>query len=348
MTQNFCVSIIIPVFNTSKTLLHRCLESLFSQTFKQFEIILVDDGSERECAKHCDEVALKDDRIIVLHKKNGGVSSARNFGLARARGEYCMFVDPDDELCDESCLARALSVAKETEADMVMGKVSYQFRKRAFVNSTGYVDEQILFESGRDLDRLADYFIAYHPVKGSNIPAGINRGPVSKLIKTSSLGKLRFDTSLAYAEDRVFLSDLCRSISRAVFVDKVWYRYYQYRSSATHSMTFASCRKYCEACASHIPEDKNGILAAFSMRCVLDACISNVQKRGLRCYGELRSFIHEGWINEMSQKFDENTFSMSAWDRLLIREIAARRVFCLLIILMAGMVILSCRGKRPI
>lgn len=348
MTSDVCISIIVPVFNTPTAFLDRCVESLLSQTFERYEILLVDDGSEEECAKHCDEISHQDTRITVLHKENGGVSSARNLGLTCARGDYCMFVDPDDELCDDSCLACALSVARETGADIVMGRVSYQFRKRAFANSFGHINNQLLLESKADLDGLADFFISYFPCKGGSIPSGLNRGPVSKLIKMSALGESRFDTSLVYAEDGVFLSDLCRNISRAVFVNKVWYRYYQYRSSAAHSMAFSRCRNHCEACVPHIPASKHELQIAFSVHCILNTCITNVQKMGLQCYGELKSFVHEGWVAETLRQFDDDAFSLSGWERLLIREIAARRELCLLIILMAGMAILSCRGKKPI
>lgn len=347
-TPDVLISIIVPVFNTPAAFLDRCVESLFAQTFENYEILLVDDGSERECAEHCDELAHRDSRITVLHKENGGVSSARNLGLARARGEFCMFVDPDDELCDDSCLACALSAAKKTGADLVMGRVSYQFRKRSFENSFGQIGDQLLLESRSELDGLADFFISYYPIKGGNIPSGLNRGPVSKLIRMSALGESRFDTSLVYAEDGVFLSDLCRNISRAVFVNRVWYRYYQYRSSAAHSMAFSRCRNHCEACAPHVPVHRYELQVAFSVHCILNTCVTNVQKRGLRCYGELKSFIHEDWVVETLRQFDESVFSVSSWDSLLVKEIAAHRALSLMLILSMGMAILFFKGKRPI
>lgn len=105
------VSVIVPVYNVEKYL-QRCIESIRGQTYRRLEIILVDDGSPDYCGNICDENAEEDTRIVVIHKKNGGLSSARNAGIDRATGEYIAFVDADDtvharfieiliELCEE-------------------------------------------------------------------------------------------------------------------------------------------------------------------------------------------------------------------------------------------------------
>lgn len=93
--MNSLISIIIPVYNVEKYL-SRCLESVINQTYKNIEIILVDDGSPDNCGIICDEYASKDDRIIVIHKSNAGVSCARNDGIEAAKGDYICFVDSDD------------------------------------------------------------------------------------------------------------------------------------------------------------------------------------------------------------------------------------------------------------
>ena len=89
------ISIIVPVYKV-EPYIHRCIDSILAQTFTDFELILVDDGSPDNCGTICDEYAAKDDRIIVIHKENGGVSSARNTGLDIASGRYIMFCDSDD------------------------------------------------------------------------------------------------------------------------------------------------------------------------------------------------------------------------------------------------------------
>lgn len=89
------ISIICPVYNAQK-FIKKCLNSIVQQTFKDWELILVDDGSPDDSGVICDEYAATDERIKVIHKKNGGVSSARQSGLEAASGEYVIHVDPDD------------------------------------------------------------------------------------------------------------------------------------------------------------------------------------------------------------------------------------------------------------
>lgn len=107
------LSIIIPVYRTEATL-DRCMESVIRQTFSDFEVILVDDGSPDGCPKRCDEWALRDGRIRVLHKQNGGLSDARNAGIAMAKGDFMTFVDSDDCL-DDTVYAQAMALAEDND-----------------------------------------------------------------------------------------------------------------------------------------------------------------------------------------------------------------------------------------
>ena len=90
------VSIIVPFYNTPKAYIIQCLKSLSCQTYPQIEILIIDDGSNAENAKILDELIKSDSRIKVFHKPNGGVSSARNYGLNQSIGNYICFVDSDD------------------------------------------------------------------------------------------------------------------------------------------------------------------------------------------------------------------------------------------------------------
>ena len=89
------ISVIVPVYKVEKDL-HRCVDSILAKTFTDFELLLINDVSPDNCAAICDEYALKDSRVRVFHKENGGVSSARNIGLEKARGEWIAFCDSDD------------------------------------------------------------------------------------------------------------------------------------------------------------------------------------------------------------------------------------------------------------
>ena len=94
------VSIIVPVYQV-KDYLRQCVDSILNQTFKDYELILVDDGSTDESGKICDEYSMKDPRIIVIHKTNGGLSDARNAGIEIAKGKYFSFIDSDDIVTDD-------------------------------------------------------------------------------------------------------------------------------------------------------------------------------------------------------------------------------------------------------
>lgn len=104
------ISIIVPIYNVEKYLA-RCVDSIVNQTYKNLEIILVDDGSPDSCPQMCDDYAEKDSRIKVLHKKNGGLSDARNAGMAVATGEYISFIDSDDYVSDDffECLLNVMN-----------------------------------------------------------------------------------------------------------------------------------------------------------------------------------------------------------------------------------------------
>ena len=98
-----CFSVIVPVYKAEK-FLHTCVESVLGQSFPDYELILVDDGSPDNCPALCDEYAAGDDRVRVIHKENGGVSSARNAGMRAAAGEYLVFLDSDDWWCEPNGL----------------------------------------------------------------------------------------------------------------------------------------------------------------------------------------------------------------------------------------------------
>lgn len=97
MTSTPVVSIIVPVYNTEK-FLHRCIDSILAQTYTDFELLLIDDGSKDSSGTICDEYAAQDTRVRVFHKENGGVSSARKMGVENAKGSWIGFVDSDDEI----------------------------------------------------------------------------------------------------------------------------------------------------------------------------------------------------------------------------------------------------------
>lgn len=129
-------SVIIPVYNTEKYL-NQCVDSVLSQTFNDYEIILVNDGSKDNSAFICDEYAKNNERVKVIHKENGGAASARNCGLKVATGEYVFFVDSDDFLCTENCLSTIYSslVSNPSKFDVIIFKAV-----KSYGSDSQYID----------------------------------------------------------------------------------------------------------------------------------------------------------------------------------------------------------------
>ncbi len=140
------ISVIVPVYNV-EDLLPRCIESIMAQTKKSLEIILVDDGATDNSGEICDEYAKQDNRIRVFHKKNGGVSSARQCGIDYAVGEYTIHVDPDDWI-EPNMLQELYIKAKEEDADMVICDYFVDFSN---TGKSSYIKQQPASENSNDL-----------------------------------------------------------------------------------------------------------------------------------------------------------------------------------------------------
>ena len=203
------ISIVVPIYNVEKEL-DRCVQSLLHQTYKNIEVILVDDGSPDNCPKLCDEYEMKDQRVVVIHKKNGGLSDARNYGLKKATGRYLMYVDSDDYLELDAC--EMLMNAMKDDVDFVVGvireicgsKVSYQ--KRSNLKTGIYDAKKFIIESIK-----ANEFYA---------PAVLNLYNREFLIDNNLYFKVGY-----YFEDHQMLPRLYLAAKRISYVDYPFYNY---------------------------------------------------------------------------------------------------------------------------
>lgn len=116
------ISVIVPIYNVEKYI-NKCVESILNQSYKNLEVILVDDGSPDNCGNICDDFSKQDARVITIHKKNGGLSSARNVGIENATGDYLLFVDSDDFL-DKNACELLVNLINKTNADIVCFNLS--------------------------------------------------------------------------------------------------------------------------------------------------------------------------------------------------------------------------------
>lgn len=146
--MNKMLSVIIPVYNV-ENYLTRCVESVLGQAYSDLEIILVDDGSPDGCPALCDTFAEADSRIKVIHKENGGLSSARNAGLEICKGEYVFFIDSDDWLTDNRVLSDFMQKAAQEDSDFVYGLMNTATDERQSMIKTGRrsADDRLFFLS---------------------------------------------------------------------------------------------------------------------------------------------------------------------------------------------------------
>ena len=144
------VSIIVPIYNVEKYL-DDCIKSIINQTYNNIEIILIDDGSTDKSKDMCDIWKLNDNRIIVVHKENGGLSSARNAGIKIATGDYLAFVDSDD-IIDEKMIENLVDLLKEEKADISVCKFKKYLEKDN--PKFSYLDEKIIYDKNNALKEL--------------------------------------------------------------------------------------------------------------------------------------------------------------------------------------------------
>ncbi|MBQ8596495.1 MAG: glycosyltransferase [Lachnospiraceae bacterium] len=206
------VSIIVPIYNAQEKI-GRCIESILNQTYKDFELILLDDGSTDESGSICDAYAKKDDRIIVVHKENSGVSDTRNLGISMAKGEYLQFLDSDDWITPDATTL-FVRAAVEHNCDMVIADFYRVIGER--VSQKGAIEEDGL------MDRTAFAEIMMQR------PADFYYGVLwNKFYKRSVIEEyqIKMDSSVSWCEDFMFNLEYIRHI-QTVYALKVPIYYY--------------------------------------------------------------------------------------------------------------------------
>ena len=211
------ISIIVPVYN-AEAYLHRCVDSLLAQTFRDFEILLIDDGSSDKSGEICDQYSQQDNRIRVFHKANGGVSSARQLGIEQARGEYSIHCDPDDWV-EANMLEELYKKATKTNTDIVICDF--------------YVDTAL------------QTIICKQPIKANHsnvvliqlLENELHGSTCNKLIKHSlySQCNINFPKGIDYCEDFCVITQLLLKNLHIEYLPKAFYHYNQFDN--TESIT---------------------------------------------------------------------------------------------------------------
>lgn len=189
------ISVIVPVYNT-ECFLRKCVDSIIAQTYDHLEIILIDDGSTDQCPAICDEYAEKDSRVKVIHKSNGGISSARNAGIEIFTGEYLCYVDSDDTI-EKNFIERL----GDNEQEDIIVSGTRTFTVSAEQLSESHPEEKV--------------YLGNDAIKAAYLNNEIEKflvGPVAKLYNRRLVDNIRFDENMTVAEDIVYNPDvLCHA-----------------------------------------------------------------------------------------------------------------------------------------
>lgn len=219
------ISIIVPVYQVEKYI-KQCVDSILAQTFTDFELILVDDGSKDNSGKICDEYAEKDKRVRVIHKENGGLSDARNKGLDNASGKYYMFVDSDDYIAPNmaECLYKNIL---EEDADIAACNYRYVFEdgKKDFSteNKAEILDGNEIFYNRKNERNYGLWTVAWN-----------------KLYKAETLGNIRFRFG-KYHEDEFWANDIYQMDIKVAAVSECLYYYRQRGNSIMGNQNIRKC-----------------------------------------------------------------------------------------------------------
>lgn len=242
--KDFLVTVVLPIYNVEKYL-DRCMESVTNQTYKNLEIIMVDDGATDSCPQKCDEWARKDERVKVIHKKNAGLGMARNTGIENATGDYIVFFDSDDYI-ELNTIERTVKSAKEYKSDIV----TFGF---SFVGNNGSVKKSVIptgeFEEyrGEDIrlvflpDLLAQGEQGKH-IKNLWLSAWVNMYSMD-LIRRANW---RFVSERKIISEDVYsLLDLYSEVNSISIVSEALYMYCENDGSLTHTYREDRFDKIC-------------------------------------------------------------------------------------------------------
>ena len=225
MNQNYKISIIVPAYNVEKYI-EKCLNSILNQTYKNIEVIVVNDGSTDNTLNILEEVSKTDNRVILINQKNSGVSSARNNALEKVNSDFIMFVGSDDWI-DENTCEIAINEATNENADIVMFGYIREYGKKSISKAT-FEDDKIVFEKQDIMNKL--HRKIFGPVDEElKYPEKLNAVTTiwGKLYKTNLIKNIKFvslkETGLC--EDGYFNIDAFKNCNKAIFIKKYFYHY---------------------------------------------------------------------------------------------------------------------------
>ncbi len=222
------VSVIIPVFNVEQYL-YDCLCSVKNQSYKNLDVLLIDDGSTDKSGDICDQFAKYDKRFTVFHTKNQGVSSARNLGIEHAKGSFVIFVDSDD-ICDPDHVEKLVEIALAYDSDFVFSGL--RLLKKNLLQTSASSSLKVKALSVADALKL---LFSIHPWENTPVSGGYI---CTKLFSSKLIRNLRFESSKSLCEDEIFCSFAVMDSRNPICLDSQSYQYRQRKSSICNASFF--------------------------------------------------------------------------------------------------------------
>ncbi len=279
------ITVVVPVYNVENYVI-RCVESIINQTYKHLEIILVDDGSKDKSGQICDELARKDTRIKVIHKKNGGLSDARNVGIDIARGKYLSFIDGDDDI-EPNMIEKLYNTIKDNDAQISMCRMIKIEKNKSYPTREFPSIESKLVMTGLDANKLL-------------LKDVIDCSACLKLYRIEVFDSLRFPYGKTN-EDFALMYKLFYKANKVVYISDILYHYYfREQSITTSAFSLKSFDKYYNSldmlqwvkknCPKILSEARHH-LHLQTMFLLKHLIINNLEKTYIEQYKKLKSTI---------------------------------------------------------
>lgn len=287
------VSIVLPIYNVEKYL-DRCVKSVINQTYRNLEILLVDDGSPDDCPQKCEEWGKKDSRIKVIHKANAGLGYARNTGIENASGEYICFFDSDDYI-DPSTVEKAYNIAHKNNSDMVLfGHYDVNAQGKIVRTYIPAIDKESYVGSEVQEVLLPD-LVSDNPATGKSTNLWLSACFCMYSMKLILENNWRFASERdIISEDVYSLLRLYRNVEKVTIIPEAFYYYCENSTSLTHTYKadrFDRIKRFYNACVdacdelNYSDEVKNRFAGPFisntiaAMKMIIQADMSDDKKK---------------------------------------------------------------------
>lgn len=271
-------SIIIPFYNVRELLLERCIRSIEAQTYKDYEVIIINDGSKDEYVEILNSIQERYSNIIVYHQKNRGVSAARNKGTAMSTGDYILYVDSDDYI-SHLYLEEALNIIKKYKVEVIIGANRNTYDDNLCCLASDSSNKNIVLDSNEQIGGIKKWMLGHVKKYGKGIYLG--QGPWNRIVDRGLALDTPFDESLAIGEDIVWNLQLLEKTKKICISEKAWYIYYVNSGSSSRRYREEAVKESYESLTKikeYLNFDDDNQYKAFCFRCWSDL------KRVYRCY----------------------------------------------------------------